>query len=128
VRNGGHWFVQGWSPVGGACNGAIQTYLTTVSPPASIAGFDELPATWDQITKAFPQAVDAFGAPTWGVLVVLTTDEVLVCPVTQTGIGKPLGRSPLLAYEKPVMAQSAVGKFVASWTEQFQHFKADPRP
>jgi Family of unknown function (DUF6632) len=37
-------------------------------------------------------------------------------------------RSRLLAYETPVMAQWAVGKFVASWTEQFQHFKADPGP
>jgi hypothetical protein len=129
VRDAGHWFVQGWGAVGGACNGGtIQTYMTTIRPPTSIAGFDELPVTWEQIIKAFPQAIDAFGAPTWGELVVLTTEEVLVCPVTQAGIGKPLGRLPLLAYEKPIMAQWAVGKFVASWTEQFQHFKANPGP
>lgn len=130
VRNDGRWLVQGWGPVdcGLSSVGAIQTYLTTIHPPASTGGFDELPVTWEQVTKAFPLAVDAFAAPTWGLLVILTSEDMLVCPVTQTGIGKPVGQSPLLAYEKPVMAQWAVGRFVASWTEQFQHFKASPGP
>jgi hypothetical protein len=80
------------------------------------------------VAKAFPGATDAFGAPTWGLLIVLTSDELLVCPVTENGIGKPLARSPLLFGEKAVIAQWAVGKFVASWGDQFEIFKKNPGP
>ncbi|HEY2547081.1 MAG TPA: hypothetical protein VGI46_13530 [Candidatus Acidoferrum sp.] len=132
AREKGHWFVSGWGkwtePKLGCSADELPDYVTSLRAPQSLVGFDELPVTWEQIAKVFPEATDAFGSPTWGLLVVLTSDEVLVCPVTQNGIGMPLARSPLLAYEKAVMAQWAVGKFVASWSEQFQHFKKNPGP
>jgi hypothetical protein len=46
----------------------------------------------------------------------------------ENGIGKPLARSPLLSGEKAVMAQWAIGKFVASWGDQFEIFKKNPGP
>ena len=67
ARKQGHWFVRGWGPVGGNCTGgAVMEYLTTIRAPASLVGFDELPVTWAQVTKAIPAANDAFGAPTLG--------------------------------------------------------------
>src|SRR4029077_5999923 len=102
--------------------GAVTEYLTSIRAPASLVGFDDLPVTWEQVAKAIPGANDAFGAPTWGLLVVLTDDEVLACPVRKSGIGKPLARKPLTLGEKAVMAQWAVGKSVGSWDATFQNF------
>jgi hypothetical protein len=129
ARTEGHWAVNGWGSWGELkCSGKLPAFQTSVRVPAKIAGFDELPVTWDQVVKAFPGATDAFGAPTWGLLIVLTNDELQVCPVTKSGIGKPLARSPLLFGEKTVMAQWAVGKFVVSWGDQFETFKKNPGP
>jgi len=129
ARNKGHWAVKGWGSWGDLkCSDKLAAFQTSVRVPAKVAGFDELPVTWDQVAKAFPGATDAFGAPTWGLLIVLTNDELLVCPVTENGIGKPLARSPLLFGEKAVIAQWAVGKFVASWGDQFEIFKKNPGP
>jgi hypothetical protein len=129
ARTEGHWTVKGWGSWGELkCSGKLPAFQTSVRVPAKIAGFDELPVTWNQVAKAFPGATDAFGAPTWGLLIVLTNDELLVCPVMESGIGKPLARSPLLSGEKAVMAQWAVGKFVASWGDQFEIFNKNPGP
>jgi hypothetical protein len=129
ARNKGHWAVKGWGSWGELkCSGKSPVFQTSVRVPAKIIGFDELPVTWDQVVKAFPEATDGFGAPTWGLLIVLTNDELLVCPVTETGIGKPVARSPLLSGEKVVMAQWSVGKFVSSWGNQFETFKKNPGP
>ena len=127
ARSEGHWAVKGWGSWGELkCSDKLPAFQTSFRVPAKIAGFDELPVTWEQVTKTFPGATDAFGPPTWRLLVVLTNDELLVCPVTERGIGKPLARSPLLSGEKAVMAQWAVGKFVASWGDQFEIFKKNP--
>ena len=129
ARSEGHWAVKGWGSWGELkCSDKLAAFQTSLRVPAKMVGFDELPVTWDQVAKALPGATDAFGAPTWGLLVALTNDELLVCPVTKSGIGKPLARSPLLFGEKAVMAQWAVGKFVASWGDQFEIFKKNPGP
>jgi hypothetical protein len=127
ARSEGHWAVKGWGSWGELkCSDKLPTFQTSVRVPAKIVGFDELPVTWDQVAKAFPGATDAFGAPTWGLLIVMTGEEVIACGVTKDGIGKPLVRFALLTDEKAVMAQWAVGKFVASWGEQFEVFKKNP--
>jgi hypothetical protein len=128
-RNQGHWVVKGWGSWGEQkCSDKLPAFQTSLRVPAKVVGFDELPVTWDQVAKAFPGASDAFGAPTWGLLIVMTDDEVIACGVTKDGIGKPLARFALLHDQKAVMAQWAVGKFVASWGEQFEVFKKNPGP
>jgi hypothetical protein len=129
ARSEGHWAVEGWGSWGEQkCSDKLAAFQTSVRVPAKVAGFDELPVTWDQVVKAFPGATDAYGAPTRGLLIVIAGDEVIACGVTKDGIGKPLERFALLHDEKAVMAQWAVGKFVASWGEQFEMFKKNPGP
>jgi hypothetical protein len=126
-RNEGHWVVEGWGSWGEQkCSDKLPLFQTSVRVPAKIVGFDDLPVTWDQVAKAYPGAIDAFGAPTWGLLVVMTNEELLVCEVTKDGIGKPLQRSALKPWEKVVMAQWSVGKYVASWGDEFDIFKKNP--
>lgn len=137
TRHDGHWFIKGWAKWTdehlGCSSDEPPDYVTSIRAPRNLVGFDELPVTWDQIAKTHfpsvpPGAADAFGPPTRDMLVVLTGEEVLVCPVTRAGIGSPIARTPLLAYEEPVMAQWAVGKFVASWNKQFENFRKNPGP
>ncbi|HMD08126.1 MAG TPA: hypothetical protein VKH63_11360 [Candidatus Acidoferrum sp.] len=129
ARNEGHWVVEGWGSWGEQkCSDKLPAFQTSVRVPAKVGGFDELPVTWDQVVKAFPGATDAFGAPTSGLLIVIVGDEVMACGITKEGIGKPVARFSLLAGEKAVMAQWAVGKFVESWGEQFEIFKRNPGP
>lgn len=128
-RNEGRWVVKGWGSWGEQkCSDKLPAFQTSVRVPAKIVGFDELPVTWDQVAKAYPGAIDAFGAPTWGLLVVMTNEELLVCEVTKDGIGKPLQRLALKPWEKVVIAQWSVGKFVASWGDEFDIFKRNPGP
>jgi hypothetical protein len=128
-RSEGHWVVEGWGTWGEQkCSDKLPLFQTSVRVPAKIVGFDDLPVTWDQVAKAYPGAIDAFGAPTWGLLVVMTNEELLVCEVTKDGIGKPLQRSALKPWEKVVMAQWSVGKYVASWGDEFDIFKKNPGP
>src|SRR5271166_1376675 len=129
ARNKGHWAVKGWGSWGELkCSDKSPAFQTSVRVPAKIVGFDDLPVTWDQITKAYPGAIDTFGAPTWGLLVVMTNEELIVCAVTKDGIGRPLQRSALKPWEKVVMAQWSVGKFVTSWGDEFDIFKRNPGP
>jgi hypothetical protein len=129
ARNEGHWVLEGWGSWGEQkCSEKMPAFQTSVRVPAKVVGFDELQVTWDQVAKAFPGATDAFGAPTWGLLIVMTGEEVTACGVTKDGIGKPLGRLALQTDEKAVMAQWAVGKFVASWGKQFEVFKKNLGP
>lgn len=137
ARRNGHWFIEAWAKWTdeqlGCSADELPDYVTSIRAPKNVVGFDELPVAWDQITKTQfpsvpPQAEDAFGPPTRDMLVVLTGEEILICPVTQAGIGKPIARIPQLAYEKPVMAQWAVGRFVATWNERFEKFKKNPGP
>jgi len=129
ARNEGHWVVEGWGSWGEQkCSDKLAEFQTSVHVPPKITGFDELPVTWDQVAKAYPGAIDAFGAPTWGLVVLMTNEELLVCEVAKDGIGKPLQRAALQPWEQAVMAQWAVGKFVASWGEQFEIFKKNPGP
>jgi hypothetical protein len=128
-RSEGHWVVEGWGTWGEQkCSDKLPLFQTSVRVPAKIVGFDDLPVTWDQVAKAYPGAIDAFGAPTWGLLVVMTNEELLVCEVTKDGIGRPLQRSALKPWEKVVMAQWSVGKYVASWGDEFDIFKKNPGP
>jgi hypothetical protein len=128
-RNEGHWVVEGWGSWGEQkCSGRLPLFQTSVRVPAKIVGFDDLPVTWDQVAKAYPGAIDAFGAPTWGLLVVMTNEELLMCEVAKDGIGKPLQRSALKPWENVVMAQWSVGKYVASWGAEFDIFKKNPVP
>lgn len=124
IREQGSWSIKGWGKwTDFECSDELPVFQTSLRAPAKLVGFDELPVTWAQITKAVPGAADAFGAPTWGLLIILTYDELLVCPVAGSGIGKPLARLPILFREQAVMAQWAVGKYVASWSAQFEIFK-----
>ena len=128
-RKEGHWVVEGWGSWGEQkCSDKLPLFQTSVRVPAKIVGFDDLPVTWDQVAKAYPVAIDGFGAPTWGLLVVMTNEELLVCKVTKDGIGKPLQRSALKPWEKVVMAEWSVGKYVGSWGDEFDTFKKNPGP
>ncbi len=129
ARNEGRWVVEGWGSWGEQkCSDKLPLFQTSVRVPPKIVGLDDLPVTWDQVAKAYPGAIDAFGAPTWGLLVVMTNEELLVCEVRKDGIGKPLQRSALKPWEKVVMAQWSVGKYVASWGDEFDIFKKNPGP
>jgi hypothetical protein len=63
-----------------------------------------------------------------GMTRMIAGDDVIACGVTKDGIGKPLKRFVLVPDEKAVMAQWAVGRFVASWGEQFEMFRKNPGP
>jgi hypothetical protein len=133
ARDRGHWFISGWGiwsdDMANTCSdGQMPDFITSQRAPVGIVGPDELSLSWAQVKKFLPEAIDTVGPPIHSLLIVLTNDEILICPVNEGRIGKALARTRLLPQEKLVMAQWAVGKHVASWNEQFDKFKKSPGP
>jgi hypothetical protein len=133
ARDRGHWFIRGWGIWADdqektCSDGRLPDFVTSLRAPASLVGPDELPISWAQIKKSLPEAIDAIGAPTHDLLIVLTGQEILICPINEGRIGKVLARTRLLPEEQLVLAQWALGKHTVSWNEQFEKFKKSPGP
>ena len=68
-----------------------------------------------------PDAEDAFPSPARDMLLVFYQNRLMVAPVQQGKVGRPLLR--LEVNGKPVMVEWALGKYVDTWTKQLTpHF------
>jgi hypothetical protein len=85
-------------------------------PPKSLVAQSELFPGWKEIKDKYPDAEDAFPSPGHDLILIFYQNRVMVAPVQQGKIGKPLLR--LEVNGKPVMVEWALGKYVDAWTNQ----------
>jgi hypothetical protein len=88
----------------------------SVLPPKSLVAQSELLPGWKEIKNSYPDAEDAFSSPAHDLILIFYQNRLMVAPVQQGKIGKPLLR--LEVNGKPVMAEWALGKHVDAWTNQ----------
>lgn len=88
----------------------------SLEPPNSIVAQTELFPRWKDIKDVYPDADDAFSSPNHDLLLVFYQNRLMVAPVRQGKVGKPLLR--LEVNGKPVMAEWALGRYVDVWTKQ----------
>jgi hypothetical protein len=118
IRRNHHRWEYGW--LLGYSTGAARGYHTecpvSLTPPKSIVGYDELFPAWKTIQASYPKAEDAFSSPTHDLILLLAKNELIVAPLQEGRVGKPLAQIEIDG--KPVMVQWATGKYVDAWTEQ----------
>ncbi len=88
----------------------------SVLPPKRIVGSNELFPMWRQIKATYPDAEDAFSSPSHDLLLVTGNSHLIIVPVYNGKIGKPLADIDL--FDRPVMVQWAIGKYVDAWTSE----------
>jgi hypothetical protein len=88
----------------------------SVLPPKSLVAQSELFPGWKEIKDTYPDAEDAFSSPAHDLILIFYQNRLMVAPVQQGKIGKPLLR--LEVNGKPVMVEWALGKYVDAWTNQ----------
>jgi hypothetical protein len=79
-------------------------------PPKRIVGSNELFPEWRQIKATYPDAEDAFSSPSHDLLLITGDSHLIIVPVYDGKIGKPLADIDL--FDQPVMVQWAIGKYV----------------
>jgi hypothetical protein len=118
IRRNHHQWQYGW--VLGYSSGAARGYHTkcpvSLTPPKSIVGYDELFPPWKTIRASYPKAEDGFSSPTHDLILILSENQLIVAPVQEGRVGKPVAQIEIDG--KPVMVQWATGKYVDAWTEQ----------
>jgi hypothetical protein len=112
VRGRGNWRYNGVISL----RGYKTECAVSVLPPKSIVTQIELFPAWKEIKDVYPDAEDAFASPARDMLLVFYQNRLMVAPVQQGKIGKPLLR--LEVNGKPVMVEWALGKYVDTWTKQ----------
>jgi len=97
-------------------NSLFAACAVSVLPPKRIVGSDELFPEWRQIKATYPDAEDAFSSPSHDLLLVTGNSHLIIVPVYDGKIGKPLADIDL--FDQPVMVQWAIGKYVDAWTNE----------
>lgn len=103
---------------------SLRAYKTecavSLLPPRSVVEQSELFPTWKEIKDVYPDAEDAFGSPARDMLLVFYQNRLMVAPVQQGKVGKPLLRLEMNG--KPVMVEWALGKNVDVWTKKLSAY------
>lgn len=89
--------------------------VSLLPPKSMVAQIDLFPA-WKKIKDVYPDAEDAFTSPAHDMLLVFYRNRLMVSPLRQSEVGKPLLR--LEVNGKPVMVEWALGRYVDAWTKQ----------
>jgi hypothetical protein len=83
--------------------------------------YNKLSVPWPRIKNKVPRATDALASPNDDLALVFTPGEILVFAVSDRALaGSPLQKIPLQPGEEIIMAEWALGHYVANWTETLQ--------
>jgi hypothetical protein len=117
VRARGKW---AYTWMLGYDSGALRGYHTgcgvSVLPPKSVVGANQFFPAWNVIKDVYPDAQDVFSSPAHDLILVVSANRLIVAPVQQGKVGKPLARLDLEG--QPVMVEWALGKYVDAWTQE----------
>lgn len=114
IRRENHKWV--YDSVEGYENTIFAACAASVVPPKRIVGNNELFPVWGQIKATYPDAEDAFSSPSHDLLLVTGNSHLIIVPVPDGKIRKPLADIDL--FDRPVMVQWAIGKYVDAWTSE----------
>ncbi|TVY06981.1 hypothetical protein [Paenibacillus cremeus] len=114
VRKQGHWAAQAADYTDGSRYELKDLSLTL---PASVVAHDRLAASWADIKRVLPSALDAFSSPTEDMVAIVSERDIAVYPFHggQLASSAPLVTIALNRSETVVMAQWALDNYVDEW-------------
>jgi len=123
-RKNGSWYVQAplYRKYTHEGNGSSEYDITDlidtdIKLPHSITSYDTLCIDWETIKKKYPLAKDAVSSPNKDMLLILTSNELLVFINPENGIGNPSVRIPVASTENIILNQWATNEYVEKWSK-----------
>lgn len=115
VRRQGRWIVRARHRQDGGPAAPTLDFTVPTGAPRSMVGHDQLVPSWQAVTRAAPNVLDAFSSPAGDLTVVLTRGELLVYRVRRDALDpRPAARFPLPGPAAAVVVQWTVD--VEGWT------------
>lgn len=88
-------------------------------PPKEIVQYDEVSIPWNTIKSKVPEAIDAFTSPNDDMVLIITSNKILVYLIDEGDISyTPAAKIELKSGEKPIMAEWAIGKYPLLWEDE----------
>ena len=94
--------------------------VSSILPPRSMVGADEIYPAWNEIKNTYPDALDSFASPGHDLVIVVVPGGLIIAPVSNGKVGRSVAR--VQADDTPVMVQWALGNYVDRWTAQLKPF------
>lgn len=80
---------------------------------------DELSMNWQSIKNLKSSAIDAYSSPDKRILIVQTTDEILIYDYSNDN--KLIGSIPITKDDSIIMSEWAIGNYAEMWKKEFQN-------
>lgn len=80
---------------------------------------DELSMNWQSIKNLKSSAIDAYSSPDKRILIVQTTDEILIYDYSNDN--KLIGSIPITKNDSIIMSEWAIGNYAEMWKKEFQN-------
>ncbi|NLJ41694.1 MAG: hypothetical protein GX352_08850 [Clostridiales bacterium] len=116
ARRNGHWILKGRLKL----DGRNEDFNIAFMPEGKFLNYDKLHVSWDEIKEKIPMALDAYTSPAKDLLIVVTSNFVMVYTIDGGQISeKPAKKIDLKKGETVIMAEWATGDYVALWEKGF---------
>lgn len=118
-RKNGHWMLKGRLNYNDDNEELYKDFSIKSIPPKEIVQYDELILPWSLIKSRFPKAIDAFVSPNEDLILIVTSEELKLYPISDDDILQDkLGSIKLEENEKIVMAEWGLGKYTSVWEKE----------
>ncbi|WP_282940595.1 hypothetical protein [Paenibacillus sp. RC67] len=121
TRKEGQWVpqVSTYTPGTELTQAPLQLKEVPLKLPESVVSYDKLSASWSDIKRTKPDAVDAFSSPNGEMVGIVSSKDIVVYPFNGQLIPTPLLSVNLAANESIVMIQWAVDEpFIELWKQR----------
>ena len=98
----------------------VKDFQIKNTPPKELIQYDELVIPWNIIKSKIPEAIDAFTSPNEDIVIIITSNEILIYPIVENDILlNELGRIKLNNQDSIIMAEWGLGQYTSLWEEEF---------
>lgn len=121
TRQEGQWIpkVSPYPPGSTLLQAPLQLKEIPLKLPESVVSYDKLSASWNDIKRTKPDAIDAFSSPNGEMVGIVSAKDIVVYPFNGSVIPAPLLSVNLDANESIVMIQWAVDEpFIELWKQR----------
>lgn len=123
VRNSGKWNYQTQFTIKENNEIKLKNIILNIVSHLNLSP-DELSMNWQSIKNLKSSAIDAYSSPDKRILIVQTTDEILVYDYSNEN--KLIGSIPISKDDSIIMSEWAVGNYAEIWKKEFKNNEKIP--
>lgn len=123
IRNSGKWSYQTQYTIKDNNEIKLKNVSLNIVSQLNISP-DELSMNWQSIKNLKSSALDAYSSPDKRILVVQTTDEILIYDYSNDN--KLIGSIPITKDDSIIMSEWAIGNYAEMWKKEFKNNEKIP--